>query len=424
MITQLSKNVTVNCIQNHKFKDIAISIQFLNEITKEKATINTLLALMLMDRCAKYDTKKKMNEACDHLFGATLHARTLTYGRAHCLEIRSRVINPMYVKESNSLLSDWVDLLAEIIFHPLMIHQLFSEDSFTEAKRILKSKMMRRNDDASTYSILKAFELAGKDQPLAISSKGDLEILETLTLEQVTQAYHQMIQQDQVEIVVCGQIDEQQVMTLLKHKMQFEDRNTSISPNYCLQRANEQFETEEKELPQTNLTLVYTTNTTVTDPRFAALKVANGILGQYPSSYLFQVVREQHSLCYSIYSNLISYDGACAIATGIDRQNIEQTLQLIDEQVQRCKAGDFDESLIQTTKQMMIHALQASLDEMNSILGFAVSNSILKRQRTIAEQIAAIEAVKKEDVVEAFQHFEKQATFILKGKETFDESSD
>lgn len=423
MIIQLNENVTVNCIQNNKFKDIALSIHFLNTITKEKATLNTLIAIMLMDRCAKYDTKKKMNEACDHLYGATLNARTLTYGQAHCLEIRSRIINPVYVSENQALLNDWIDLLSEVIFHPLMIRDQFSEDSFVEAKRILKSKILRRNDDASTYSILKAFELAGQNQPLAISSKGDLDCLEALTLEQVTQGYFDLIQHDQIEIVVCGQIDEQQVMTLLKNKMSFGPRNTCISPSYCLKNNEEQFAEEERNLPQTNLTIVYSTHTSIRDPQFAALKVANGILGQFPSSYLFQVIREQHSLCYSIYSNLISYDGACAIATGIDQKDIEKTLKLIDEQMERCKKGDFDETLIHTTKQMMIHALQASLDEMNSILGFAVSNSILKRQRTIQDQIKAIEDVTKEDIVEAFHRFSKQATFVLKGKENQDESS-
>lgn len=416
MITKLNENVKLNCIQNPKFKDVAISINFLNQITNLKATTNTLLALMLTDRCAKYETKKKMNEVSDHLYGATLSARTLTYGNAHCLELRSRIINPMYVNESNALLSDWIQWLHEVICHPLMVHDIFSEDSFNEAKRLLKSKILRRNDDASSYSILKAFEIAGRNQSLSISSKGDLDVLEKLTIEEVTQSYFDMLAHDQIEIVVLGQIDEQQVTTLFKNTFDFNDRTTCVDPSYMVACHEFENQSEEKDLPQTNLTLVYATQTRVTDCEFAALKVANGILGQLPSSYLFQVVREQNSLCYSIFSNLISYDGALAIATGIDRQNVDKTLELIEEQVKRCQEGDFTEEMIQTTKQMLIHALQASLDEMNSIIGFALSNSLLKRQRSIDEQIQAIVEVSKEDIIEVFSKLHKQATFVLIGK--------
>ena len=53
----ISKNVTLNCIHSKKFKDICISINFLNKGTKISATERCLLSMMLVDRCNKYNTK-------------------------------------------------------------------------------------------------------------------------------------------------------------------------------------------------------------------------------------------------------------------------------------------------------------------------------------------------------------------------------
>ena len=43
-----------------KFKDICISINFINKNEEKKATERSLLSMMLVDRCNRYDTKKKM----------------------------------------------------------------------------------------------------------------------------------------------------------------------------------------------------------------------------------------------------------------------------------------------------------------------------------------------------------------------------
>ena len=45
---------------------------------------------------------------------------------------------------------------------------------------------------------------------------------------------------------------------------------------------------------------------------------------------------DKESLCYSIYSNLISFDGALGIMTGVDPQHVDKALALIEEQVESC----------------------------------------------------------------------------------------
>ena len=59
-----------------------------------------------------------------------------------------------------------------------MNHEKFDEDLFQENKSILLSKIKRKEDDAQSYTVMKAFEIAGKDQPLSVRVRGSKESLE------------------------------------------------------------------------------------------------------------------------------------------------------------------------------------------------------------------------------------------------------
>ncbi len=74
-----------------------------------------------------------------------------------------------------------------------------------------------------------------------------------------------------------------------------------------------------KNISQSYLMMVWFTNISLLDTKYYALRLANAVLGQYSSSLLFQEVREK-SLCYTIYSNIISYDGVLGVTTGIEKR--------------------------------------------------------------------------------------------------------
>lgn len=423
MIIQLNPGVRLHLIKTDKFKDITCSINFMSELNENSATERSVLALMLNDRTAKYDTKQKLTSALDHLYGATLSCRSIGYGKYHVIELRSKMINPCFVTESNHLFNDWFDLLREVIFRPLMNKDLLDERVYKESRDLLEDKLNRRNDDAQTYSILKAFEIAGKNQPLSVSSRGNLMSLKKQTCQDVTNQYHDMIHKNQIDIIICGSYDEQQMIKRIKNTFLFEPRELIRNVAYTLNPVTTSIESETRQTAQTNVTLVYSTGLKPTDTLYPALKVANGILGQYPTSYLFQVVREQHSLCYSIYSNIISYDGALAINTGIEEKDVDKALTLINEQIERCKKGDFDDQLIDITKTMLVNGLQISLDEPSSLIGYAYSNALLSREYTIENNIQDVLSVTKEQLITVFNMIKPAGGFVLYGKEEQDESN-
>lgn len=420
MIYNISRNVTLNCIQSKKFKDICISINFLNKSDKISATKRCLLSMMLVDRCNSLNTKKDMSDMCDHLYGCSLGSRVLTYGKAHCIELRSKIINPVYIKDNQNVVNDWLNFIHEVIFNPFIVNNEFDDNLFEENKKMLYSRIKRKEDEAQSYTVSKVLDMV-EGYPLGIKARGDLESLKDITKKDIFDQYQKLIHEDQIEIVVCGDFDEEQLTKEITEKLNFKDREDATETYYVVESKDFEKKMEEKNYSQTNVAILYSTGISIKDNKFPALKVANGILGQLPSSYLFQVVREQHSLCYSISSNLISYDGACIITTGIEKENIDKTLQLIDEQLMKCKNGEFSDEMLETTKRMLVNALLSSLDEMSSIIGYNLGNMILERDYPIEENIKNVMSVTKEDCLEVFKKMEHMATYVCMSKEDINE---
>lgn len=414
---ELVENVSLQLEKNDKFKDIGISIRFMAPLSKELASLRSLLAIMICDRCEKYPTKKQMNEIQDCLYGTVISAQTVGYGKAQVMEIRTRVIDPQYVKDKDLLQSVFA-YIHEVLFHPLL-----NEAAFTEAKAVLKAKLMRLRDDPAQYVIAQGFKLAGEGTPLAISSLGDLEELEKLTLDDVKRIHNQLLNEDQIDIIVCGAIDEEKLQELIAKQLPFKPRNTCIESHYIFHSEQKpRYEKEKRVVNQCNIFMMWQTGIGICDPDYYALRVANAMFGQYPTSLLFREVREKRSLCYNILASLVSFDGAMVVTTGVEAEHIEQAITVIQEQFQRICDGEFDDELLTVSKTMIANSLRASKDSMPSLIAHLYQNQVLNHDISIDERITKIQAVKIEDVKRVFQKCRQCMSFVVCQEDNEDEA--
>lgn len=405
---ELFDNVSLQLEKNDKFKDIGISIRFMAPASSETATLRSLLAIMICDRCEKYPTKKQMSDIQDCLYGTVVNAQTVGYGQAQVLEIRTKVIDPRFVKEQN-LLQDVFAYLQELLFHPLL-----NEAAFDEAKDMLKSKLMRLRDDSAQYVIAQGLKIAGEGTPLAISALGDLSQIDKITLEDVMEMHQKLLNEDRIDIIVCGPIDEKQIIEMIQANLPFSDRSIELNTHYVLQsNKNGDYQKELRTVNQSNIFMMWQTNTGVCDPDYYALRVANAMFGQYPTSLLFREVREKRSLCYNILASLITFDGAMTVITGVENEHIDQAIDVIHEQFECIASGNFKDDLLAVSKTMIINSLKASKDSMPSIIAQLYQNQVLKQELSIDERIARIQAVEREDVVRVFKKCRHCLSFVV-----------
>lgn len=87
---------------------------------------------------------------------------------------------------------------------------------------------------------------------------------------------------------------------------------------------------------QTQVALGFRTTHRRDDRRFA-LRLLNVLLGENMSSRLFQVIREEHGLAYSVHSTGTAWSdcGDLVISAGLDDANLERTLRLVLREVRR-----------------------------------------------------------------------------------------
>ncbi len=407
----INQNVDITILNTNKFKDILISVRFLNNFTKESALNRLVLSLMLQDRTNKYNTKDKFVKQLDLMYGAIGSVKASNNGLAHALSFNTKVINDKFT--TTKLLESQFELLNEMIFNPLKDGDLLSKETFSEAIINLKSMISRRNDRPSSFAFDKVLNLLGKDYALSDSALPSFDEVEKITLQGVTNEYNNALQTNKVDIIIIGDVDNDLIKQYTKKHLSFDSREISIESEYAIKPFDLVEESITKKIDQSVLALAFTTNISIGSDDYFKLRVANAIFGQLPTSLLFQQVREKNSLCYSIYSNILPYEASMVVTTGIEKGNVEKAKELILIQFESMKSGNFSDEDFETSKLMLIDSINQSNDDVISLLNFNYQNIILNNQRNFDSCISTILATTKDDVIEIFKQINHVVTFTL-----------
>jgi predicted Zn-dependent peptidase len=100
------------------------------------------------------------------------------------------------------------------------------------------------------------------------------------------------------------------------------------------------------------------------DERRFALRLLNAILGENMSSRLFQVVREDRGLAYSIYSSPSFFHdtGDLVISAGLDTGNLPQALKLILRELRRLREAPVNREELRRARDYVIGQMDLSLE--------------------------------------------------------------
>jgi predicted Zn-dependent peptidase len=137
------------------------------------------------------------------------------------------------------------------------------------------------------------------------------------------------------------------------------------------------------------------------DPRRPALSVLNAALGGGPSSRLFQQVREERGLAYSVYSTSAAYAdaGSLAVYAGCAPERLGEVATVVRGVLAAVAADGLTAAEVTRAKGSLRGGLVLGSEDtpsrMNRIGRSEVDHG---RQRPLAESLARIDAVADEDV--------------------------
>ena len=137
------------------------------------------------------------------------------------------------------------------------------------------------------------------------------------------------------------------------------------------------------------------------DPRRYSLKMMSIVLGENMSSRLFQVVREQHGLAYSIHSSgqLFDETGVLDIQAGVDRDRVQKSLALIFSELARMADKPVGAAELRRAKDYAIGQMRIGLESTSNQMMWAGEN-VMCYGRFIQpkEVVQKIEAVTARDI--------------------------
>jgi predicted Zn-dependent peptidase len=158
----------------------------------------------------------------------------------------------------------------------------------------------------------------------------------------------------------------------------------------------------EKELSQQYVELGIPAVSAYSPKRYVLGLLAN-ILGGGMSSRLFQKIREERGLAYSIYSygDFHSDTGLLSTSFSSAPEHAQAVLDIIAEEYRRLGGGDLDDEELEMNRAQLVGSLLLGLEgAMSQMTRFARSELIYDRFLPVEELLAGIECISRHEVLE------------------------
>lgn len=233
-------------------------------------------------------------------------------------------------------LYDRFDELLDVLTD-MFLNSRFDPADISKERRVIKEELAMYLDQPQQRVQELLNETLWPRQPLGRPLTGTEETLDTLTRQRLVDYQRENYVANRTIFTAAGQLKHKQVVEAVSRisKRFPQGRAPQFLPATSEQR-EPVIRLLTKETEQTQIALGIRTCSRHDERRFA-LRLLNTILGENMSSRLFQVVREDRGLAYSIYSSLSYFDdvGTLTISAGLDLGHLPRMLKLIMSELRR-----------------------------------------------------------------------------------------
>lgn len=406
---------SIHFIPTKKFKTLTFVAKLRSPLSKETITKRALLPSVLREATKNYPNRKALHLKLDDLYGAVLSIDGVKKGESHIISFRMEVANGKYLPDNEDVTEEALQLLRELLFDPYLENDRFSEKIVNREKINLKQKIQAIRDDKIRYANTRLIDEMCKDEAYSTHVNGYESDLETIDSDNLYQYYKDMLMTDQLDIYVVGDIDPDEMEKVINSTFDLSERKNiqDIETDTAKRNVQPKEVIEKEPLQQAKLHIGYRTNTVYADEDYPALQVFNGVFGGFPSSKLFINVREKNSLAYYASSQVESHKGLLFVFSGIAPEDFEKARDIIREQMQEMKAGNFTEEEMNEAKEMIIHYFREAMDSNHGLVELFYQQRLAGIGCSLAEVMKSIREVTKEDVVRVGQKIEEDTLYLL-----------
>lgn len=414
--TQIKQGITFHKIQTNKFKTNLFAIFLSIPLTRENVTKNALISAILRRGTNELPSQELISKKLEEMYGAGFDCGIEKSGDYHTIKFYLELINDQYLPKKEDLTKKALELLLSIAFNPLSENEQFKEEYVEQEKENLKQIIEGKIDNKGSYALERCIEEMYKDKPYGLYKYGYIEDLEKISSKDLYKYYLEMIQNCKIDIFASGELQEniEQIIKENENISKLKERKFEIQTDDKKEEIKEPKKIQES-MDVTQGKLVIGLDVLLNKENISYITmVYNTILGVGANSKLFQNVREKASLAYTCGSNYIKRKQTIMLRAGIEIQNYEKALKIIEQQLEDMKKANFTDEDLESAKNLIFATINNIEEEQDTEISYYFGQELSKRDITIEEYTKKIEQVTKEQIVEVANNIKLNTIYFLK----------
>ncbi len=422
---EIGNGLNINSTYTDKFKSNYLGAYIIRPLDRDEVTMNSLLPMVLGRGTRKYPETLELKRRLEALFGANLNVSASRRGERQIIKFSMEWADGRYTGEEG-LDSEILQMFREVIFEPYLVGGSFSSKYLEQEKRNLITRINNKINDKRSYSINRCIEEMCKGERFSIYPGGYVEDVPKIDEKVLFDHYRKVLLTSQIEVVYTGHDNHMDIEGIIPEEFLDRKQVTYVPRETIIEKSQNRNQVREKmPVTQGKLVLGYRAGIPYEDKLYNGLLLGNEIFGGGPNSILFRNVREKHSLAYYVTSNIVKHKSIVLLDAGIEFQNYQKTVDLINEGLKDMVNGNFTDEDMEIAKKSVRTSSESIIDSPQLMSEFAFGKIIANDDRSLEDMIRQLEDVTREDVKQAMSKVNLDTIYFMDGldREVQDESN-
>ena len=318
-----------------------------------------------------------------------------------------------YVKLLDSHIDIGIDVLSDMI-----LNSKFNEDDLDKERSVIieELKMYEDSPEDLAYDLLT--ENIYKNDPLGMNIIGTEESLNRLNREKLLDYFNKYYVPNNSVIAISGNFNFDEIINKIEEKFKvWKKRDVNVDIKKAEFKSC--FLTKNKDIEQVNLAMSLEAVPIESDKEVYALAVINTVFGGSISSRLFQKIREEKGLVYSIYSSQSLYRkcGELGIFASMSNEHLKEVYESIIEEIKIIKKYYLTDQEIKESKEQLkgsyILGLESTSSRMMSIGKSLLLNNKVESTDDILKSIDNVDRETVKIVIDKIFNLDKLGVCIV-----------
>lgn len=313
-----------------------------------------------------------------------------------------------------------VDILSD-----MFLNSKFDDNDISRERNVILEEINMYDDAPEEVVHDKLQESIWKDSSIGMPILGTEETISNFNSDIIKDYFKKRYTNENTVISVAGNIKECEVMAFMEeyfgNKKPLETFNEKQNKTVYYPS----FIKNKKDIEQIHMCMCFPALKRDHENKYD-MAVFNTIFGGGMSSRLFQKIREDKGLTYSIYSYISSFTdtGIFAVYAGMNPNQTEKVARLVYDEIEDIKNSILSEKIIKITKEQIISnyiiGTESTVNRMTALGGSVLLRNSVQTQEQIIENMEKVTPQSVFDIVNKILDFEKISISIAGNTDNID----